>query len=455
MSNLQLRYYKKPRNKFNKKMLSLLSLLKKKLFLTALALITIITLVIFVALPSFTTKVATDIRINDDKETFTQLVSATEPFYAEIEGKKIIANKIESSYYANLGKIEKTTQVSVGPYQNFLIFQKTLAPNSIITVNPKINKNNNFKLKITDEQSTNIFGYELEINNDDKDYTILENDAIMYQKGLTDNKCTPKANTKTIYSCKSMFGDSTKKVLDIKLRDKNNLLYEVVTNKVITLNGSVKINCTFPQEPKAGNNTVNCIAPVNSDIFVGDTAYKLIAGKETILNIDGKIGKNQFLMIGTDTNNQKIEQVIPFEVNSSFFFELSAAKNQFDINNPNNLEFILNTNEKLTVDIFANAKESTKGYSAFNSLPIDTNFGQLNYVNKDVKIDPSNNSFVLELDTTSTNNAAKKLVYAPIINVDFVIKSQNGKNLTANCKMYFKVNDKILDKSVCTIKNIN
>jgi hypothetical protein len=423
--------------------------------LVGIALLGIIALMAFVALPNLTTSTAKDIRINNDKEVFTQLVSDTNPFFAEIDGKKIIANKIDKSYYVNLGKIDKTTQVSVGPYQNFLIFQKTLNPYTTITVNPKVNINSNFKVIVADVQATNIFSYEIETANDDTEYTIYEGDAIVYQKSLADSKCTKKPDTKTIYLCKSMFGDSSKKVIDIKIKDNNNKIYEVLRNKVISLNGASKITCTFPKEPKTGNNPVNCTSPINADIFVGDQSYKIEAGKETVINIDAKVGKNQFLMIGVDANKQKIEQVVPFEVASTFYFELSPTKNQSELAKDTNLEFIINTNEKLTADIFANAKDSTKGYEAFNSSPIDTNFGQVNYINKDIKIDPSNNSFVFQIDSTSTNNATKKQVYAPIINVDFVIKSENGKNMTASCKMYIKVKDSIQDKSICTIKNLN
>ena len=455
MSNVQLRYYKKPRNKFNKKLFILITFLKKKFFLVGLVLIGVIAMLTFIALPMITTPAKSNVRINDDKESYTQLVSNDAPFYAEIDGKVIIANKIDKSYYANIGKIEKQTKVAVGPYQNFLIFQKTLKSTSSITVNPKTSVNSNFKFNVKEEQTTNIFNYEIEVLNDASEYTIYEGDVIIYQNALADSKCTKKRDTKTVFECKSTFGDSSKKVLDIKIKDKNNQIYEVITNKVITLNGASKITCTFPKEPKAGNNPVLCTSPVAVDIFVGDQPYRIEAGKEKELNIDGKVGKNQFVIIGTDANKQKIEQVIPFEVSSSFYFELSAGKNQYDISNPTNLEFIINTNEQLTLDITANAKDSTKGYESYNSTPIDTNFNQVNYINKEVKLESTNNSFVFQIDTTSNNNTAKKLVYAPIINVDFNIKSNSGKLLTANCKMYIKVNDKILDKSICTIKNIN
>jgi hypothetical protein len=439
----------------NKKFFSLLSFFKKRVFLAIFTLVALIALLTFVALPRLTTSVVNDVVVNDDKEIFTQLVSNTGPFYAEFDGKKVISNQIEKINYVNLGKIEKPTNVAIGPFQNFFLFQKTLNPTTTLVVNPKINLNSNFKVNIKDEQVTNIFSYEVETINDDSDYTIFEGDVIVYQRGLSDNKCDKKADTRTIYLCKTMFGDSTKKVIDISIRDKNNKKYEVLRNKVVNLVGSTKITCTFTQEPKAGNNSVNCTSSIAADIFIGDTSYKITPGKDTIVNVDGKAGKNQFLMIGTDVNKQKIEQVVPFEVSSSFYLELSPTKTTTEIANPSRLEFIVNTNEKLNVDIFANAKDSTKGYESFNANPIDTNFGIVNYINKDNKVDPSNSSLVFEIDTTSNNNSTKKTVFAPIINVDFVIKSETGKNMTANCKMFIKVNDKIQDKSICTVRNIN
>jgi predicted DNA binding protein len=452
MSNLQLRYYKKPRNKLNKKIFLILSFLKKRVFLVVLALIAVISLLTFVALPRLTTPVVNDVMINDDKEVFTQLISKTGPFYAEFDGKKVISNLIDKINYVNLGKIEKPTNVAIGPFQNFFLFQKTLNPVTTIIVNPKVNTNPNFKISVKDEQSTNMFSYEVETVNDDSEYTIFEGETIIYQKLASDNKCEKKSDTKTIYICKTMFGDSAKKVLDVSIKDKNNKKYEVIRNKVVNLNTTNKIICTFPQEAKAGNNSVGCTSPVDADIFIGDTSYKLTASKETIVNVDGKPGKNEFLMIGTDSNKQKIEQVVSFEVKNSFNFEITPIKDKFDIANPTRLEFKINSNEKLNIDITSNAKESTKGYESFNSNPIDTNFGIVNYINKDNKFDPSTSSLVFEIDTTSNNNSTKKTVFAPMINVDFVIKSESGKNITAVCKMYIKVNDQIQDKSICTVK---
>jgi hypothetical protein len=462
MSNVSLRYYKKPKNKLGKNLKNSFAMGTKKpiLLISIIALLFFVLFLIFI-LPRLSTQLNNEVFIQEDMPGMpaesTYLYSKN-PFYADYENKILIAHKMENNsdtkYIVNLGRIDKDKKVFIGPYQNFIFFQRPLTAIKTLSVVPKFSINSDFRIIVKDDYDTNNFTYEIETIGDMAEYTIIDGEQIIYQAGLSDNKCDKKPDTKTIYLCKAAFNDSNSKILNIKIRDKNNRIYEVIRNKLVNFTGGIRVVCNFVEEPKVGENDVVCKSPVNADVFIQDKNYKLESSKGTSVKITAKTGKNSFLIVGSDDKKQKIEQLINYEVSSTFYFDLGPSKDQYPLESPTNLEFLVNTNEKLTLDIAATAKDSKLGYSNYNSDGTETDFKNVTYVNKGVKFDPINNSIIFQIDTRSEENVNKKSLYPDTISVNFIIKSETGKNLQASCKMIVKVTENTKDKSSCTTKNI-
>jgi hypothetical protein len=459
MSDVYLRYEEEPENKFLDFLSKFFELLKNKVFLIILGLIIAVLVLIFILFPLLTTPGSNFVDVVNDNNKRTFLKSDKGSFYAKVDGQPtFFAKKIGNSYFVDLGEIKtKAIKVQTGPYQDFKIFQRTLSSTKDFLISPKFLYNNSFALKIDNEFKSKDFTYEIEALKNDSEFTIYENNVVIYEEGLPNPKCKKKDGSFNVYVCNSSFGDASKKTLAIDIKNKQNKIFVVEEGKEIAFIDTstptgprvAKVDCKFRVEPNIGPNTASCIADGTLTAKVGENSYSFEPNKEVSVTVIGKKGENNFTLAGTDSNNLKVEQNFPFKVPTDFYLDFNPKFAKYDLNNPTDIEFTLNTNENLVFDIYANANGNTKGYTGLNSQPIDTDFGFLNTVDKGVNIDYTKRGVLIKFNTISDENTSKTPVYPEFINVDIVIKNESGQTIKAPCKIYLKVSDKDANKSIC------
>ena len=463
MSDVYLRYEEEPENKFIDFLSKFFELLKNKIFLIILGLIIAILLIIFFLIPSFTSGGGNFVEVIYDNNRSTQLKSDKGSFYAKIDGKgTVYAKQVgkSSTYVADLGVIEsKAIKVQTGPYQDFKFFQRPLNSTKDFLLAPKILFNSSFGLKVNDEFTTKDFTYEIEALKNDQEFTIYENDKVVYQEGLAEPKCAKKTGSFNVYLCNSSFGDLKTKPLNIDVKNKQNKIFIVSEKKFVAYNDLsilpanqivAKINCNFKISPNIGPNTATCITDGTvNEAKVGDNTYKFEPNKEVAVSVIGKKGKNNFTISGTDSNNLKVEQSFPYDVPTDFYLSFNPKFEKYDLTNPTEIEFKIQTNENLIFNVYTNTSGNKSGYSSLNASPIETDFSYLNTVDKGIASDFTKTGLIVKLNSSSELNASNTLVYPEFINMDFEIINESGQTIRAPCKIFLKVNDKAENKSVC------
>jgi hypothetical protein len=459
MSDVYLRYEEEPENKFIDFLSKFFELLKNKVFLIILGIIIAILILIFILFPLLTTPGSNFVDVINDNNKSTQLKSDKGSFYAKADGKAtMFAKKIGNSYIVDLGRIDKAIKVQTGPFQDFRIFQRTLASTKDFLIAPKFLYNTSFALKVNDTFDKKDFTYEIEALKNDSEFTIYENNVVVFEEGLPEPKCKKKEGSFNIYICNSSFGDKNERLLSIDIKNKQNKIFVVEEGKKIAFLDTTKIpegpkvakvDCKFKVDPNIGPNTATCISDGTLEAKVGENSYKFEPNKEVSVSVIGKKGENNFTLSGTDSNNLKVEQNFPFKVPTDFYLSFNPKFEKYDLTNPTEIEFKIQTNENLVFNIYTNASGNTKGYSALNAEPIDTDFSYLNTVDKGINSEYTKSGLLLKLNSASTENNTKTQVYPEFINVDIEIFNESGQKILAPCKIYLKVNDKAENKSVC------
>jgi hypothetical protein len=459
MSDVYLRYEEEPENKFLGFLSKFFELLKNKVFLIILGLIIAFLILIFLIFPLLTTPGSNFVDVVNDNNKHTFLKSDKGSFYAKVDGSStLFAKKIGDSYFVDLGEVKnKAIKVQTGPFQDFKFFQRTLGSTKDFLIAPKFLYNNSFGLKIDNEFKSKDFTYEIEALKNDSEFTIYENNIVVYEEGLPNSKCKKKEGSFNIYVCNSTFGDAIKKTLAIDIKNKQNKIFVVEEGKEIsfvdTANPNAikvaKVDCKFKNEPNIGPNNATCIADGTLNAKVGDNSYSFEPNKEVNVTVIGKKGENTFKLTGVDGNNQKVEQNFPFKVPTDFYLSFNPKFQKFDLKEPTEVEIAINTNENLILNVYVNAAGNTKGYSSLNSEPIDTDFNFLNTADEGLKLDYTKSGLLLKIKALSEQNSTKTPVYPEFLNLDFEIFNESGQKIKSPCKIYLKVNDKIENKSVC------
>ena len=454
MDNLSLRYYKKPQKKsLSKFKKTFFNNSKKNIIIAVIG--TLIFLSSIYSIFFSSTKLVQDIYEWRNEETSTYYYSETGPFYALVGNKKILSNKIENKWLVNLGNIERSTKVGFGQYNNFFLFENFQDPNKFINITPKYDTSDKFELLVNDSFDTSSYEYIVKLKDIKSDVKLLNKGLVVYAANSPFNSCLRIIEPENILKCIGNFGNKTSDILDLDVLVNDNQKYKIATNKLINYSGKVLLNCKINEIAKIGQNNLSCSPTNDVEVYIQDKLFKLTANIVTDIPILLKQGQNVLSIRGQDNSGNKITETLSFEVAKSFYLDFSPAKERYPLDPKFTLEFNVSVNEKLTIDIESNAKDSQKGYKDFNTNPIDTDFKEIKFIKKSVEFSPDSNSLVFQFDPRSSKNNNNEKLYPPIINSVFSISSESGKKANVECRLVIEVNSELIDKSSCKIKYLN
>jgi hypothetical protein len=451
MDNLSLRYYKKPKNQTLKKLKRNFQKFSFKLIIPLiLGLLLVGGLVYHFAFSL--SPLNQEVYELESTETSTYYYSESKPFYAKIGDKNIISHKLDNKWVVNLGYIDKIQKVSFGQFNNYFVFQTFNTPNKFVNVEPKFKLTQKYKVELKDNYLTNIIDFQIPLQNFEEEVKIYNKGKLIYSLNNLSNSCIKEPLPKPQLNCKIGFNNRASEILDLTLQSSDGQVYSILNNKYVTFNGSISLNCQAPETPKIGKTIFVCNPSKDVTIAYQDKTINLIGNQSNEIEISTKEGNNKVQITGTSKDGSIIEEYLNINVEGSFYLDFAPSKEKYDIQSNYNLEFIVNTNENLKMDILANAKESTKGYKEFNSDPIDTNFNSFKLSKKDVEFNSASNSLVFQIDPSSSLNEKKEKVNPPIVNAIFSITTASAKNVIVECRIIINVSDNINDKSSCKIR---
>ena len=451
MDNLSLRYYKKPKNQFFKRFQKKFKKLSfKSIIPILLGLLLFCGLVYHFGFSS--TVLNQDIYELENSETSTYYYSEKSPFYAKVGEEYIVSHKLDNKWVVNLGIIERPQKISFGQFKNYFFTQFYNDPVKFINIEPKYKESEKFKIEAKDSYTTNFYDFKIFLPSAPSNLKVYNKEILIYSTEGNNNLCSVDISVNTTLNCKVGFGTNTTDILDIRLQDSDGVSYKLTNNRIITYQGDVNLNCTPEEVPKVGKTIVGCIPNKDVTITYEDKTINLVENRPNQLEVTTKEGANTIILSITTAAGKKTEEQLNINVNKSFYLDFAPAKEKFDLSPELNLEFIVNTNENLKLDIVSSAKESVKGYQSFNAEPIDTSFNTFIVEKKGVEFNSSSNSIIFKIDPTSTLNKDKIKVYPPLINTQFNISTTSGKKVFVECRTVLNVNDKINDKSSCKIK---
>jgi hypothetical protein len=451
MDNLSLRYYKKPKNQSFKKLKKNFSSFRLRSLIPLILGLLLIGGIVYHFAFSLT-PLNQDIYELETTESSTYYYSETKPFYAKIGNNYSISHLLDNKWVVNLGYIDKVQKVSFGQFRNYFTFQTFNDPIKFVNVEPKFKISEKYTSDIKDTYSTNVYDFKIYLLNENEEIRLYNKGQIIYSLNNLRNNCIKELLPKPALSCKLSFNNRNSDVLDLTAQSSDGVVYKILNNKLITYQGTVLLNCKSPEAAKLGKNIVVCNPNQDIEITYQDKNTTLKGNQANELEITTKEGENKIQIIGLAKDGSRLEENINLNVEGSFYLDFAPAKEKYDIEPNYNLEFIVNTNENLKMDIMANSKDSNKGYKEFNSTPIDTNFNSFKLSKKDVDFNSSSNSLVFQIDPTSNVNDKKEKVHPPIVNTIFSIKSTSGKIAIVECRMVINVSDSINDKSSCKIR---
>lgn len=452
MSNLSLRYYKKPKNKFLFRLQRLLGS-KSKFFI-----IPLILLMLGGVLFALNRKIASsgDIELLpiDSGQEYT-ILRSKKPFYADYNGNTYISNIIDNEWLINLGRVQGDNKINIGEYTDIVFLQIPHQTSQTITYNSKYKINSAFSLDVSDEYNTNEFSYKIKTPDNVGIYTIFDGEDIIYEATNPQSMCLKSVvDNKDEYNCKTNFLNRDKKLLDIKLRDKSGNYTEVSRNKIVQSKNPNSTSCTPQSEVVIGQSVITCTSSLRATINVQDKQYTLEPGKPLDIVVATKLGSNVINITGSDASNISINQTLTIAVQDQSYFDIKPTKERYPLEPNLKLEFTINSTEKFKANILSNAKESKKGYSALNAIGLDTNFNNVSFESKDVAINSTDKSLVFQIDPRSKDNLTKTEVYPGIVTVEINVTTDSNKKFKANCKMIVAVTESNVDKSTCTVTQI-
>ena len=448
MKKPHLRYYKKPKSNFAKK----LELLK---FDNGVLIFCLLFLVCFILLflPSLINSYynAIDILPLNDNAIDRLVESKKSSFYVKDNNQYLFAKKIDNIYFTPIRNSQENIQLELGNYLDFVFLKIPLAPRKSIEVKSNFAVNQDYELVVEEESTKTQFNYMIRTNKTDE-ITIFEGKKQAYPNNSETNQSVCKKtldNNTILYSCNKIFNENNKSILDLVIKDKNGIFYQIIENKVISRKIDNNLECKINQKLTLGENKIECTLKVPKKVTIQEQEYDFQANVPNVIVVDLIEGKNKILVTDSDGNSQELV----FVINNDLKIEIIPAKNLYNLESPINLELNIKTNQSAKINITANAKSTTAGYLEYNSKKIETDFSNLKFVAKDIEISPdSNNSpIIFQIDTKTYDYKNQVSLYPDIIDLLIEVKSSEGLTKKITCKMNIKITDKSNTPSTCQI----